>query len=30
MEMYGVTASYLYLYGAADLCQRIRLFIHNK
>ena len=28
--MYGViTAGYLYLRGAADLCQRIRLLIHN-
>lgn len=30
-EMYGVvTAGFLYLHGAADLCQRICLLIHNK
>lgn len=31
VEMHGViTAGYLYLHGAADLCQHIRLFTHNK
>lgn len=31
VEMYGViTAGYLYLHRAADLCQCIRLFAHNK
>lgn len=31
VEMYGVvTAGYLYLHGAADLCQHIRLLVHSK